>query len=413
MHPFNSVYPVHPPHPLQTDLPTDPASRLPCCWRCSFVGIITVISSRVARKIDLSLAFLFASGALLTTAVVHIIPDAMDSLAAEYGAEDGDDDDGGGDGHLHDLFLHSSIAVMAGIFGGFLLHVVLDTGNGHSHSSSAKAAAAAAALLLHPPAAGRPPCGDTCAATPPVSEEASLANSVAENGNPAGATATARAPAAATTPVAINAPTSSLSDSYARGGGGGGRTVAATTTCSGSQGTRNDDCTQVAHSRGYERNGDDLEEGGRQGQRQEQRQQRQQQPSDHSEAENRARKPASTTASPSYPANPPGGEAGAVFTGGLAASSLNDARRLGAQRGLFDLAGLDPVCWNVILGDLAHNFSDGVTMGAAFLGCSPTVGWTITAANMMHEIPHEVGSFMALVNGGMSSKQVCVCVLCV
>ncbi|CAM9744938.1 unnamed protein product, partial [Hapterophycus canaliculatus] len=66
---------------------------------------------------------------------------------------------------------------------------------------------------------------------------------------------------------------------------------------------------------------------------------------------------------------------------------------------------LDPICWNVIVGDFAHNFSDGVTMAAAFLGCSPTVGWTITAANMMHEIPHELGNFIALVNGGMSTKQ--------
>lgn len=51
-------------------------------------------------------------------------------------------------------------------------------------------------------------------------------------------------------------------------------------------------------------------------------------------------------------------------------------------------------------------------MGAAFLGCSSTVGWTVTAANMLHEIPHEFANFMVLVNGGMSVVQVCVC-LCV
>lgn len=76
------------------------------------------------------------------------------------------------------------------------------------------------------------------------------------------------------------------------------------------------------------------------------------------------------------------------------------------KRGLFDIEGLDPVCWNVIVGDLTHNFADGVTMGAAFLGCTSTVGWTVTAATVMHEIPHEIGNFMALVNGGMTVPQV-------
>lgn len=68
--------------------------------------------------------------------------------------------------------------------------------------------------------------------------------------------------------------------------------------------------------------------------------------------------------------------------------------------------GLDPVCWNTIVGDIAHNFADGMTMGAAFLGCSLAVGWTVTAANLMHEIPHEFVDFMVLVNGGMSVTQV-------
>ena len=85
---------------------------------------------------------------------------------------------------------------------------------------------------------------------------------------------------------------------------------------------------------------------------------------------------------------------------------LSDIKRSGQNRALFDISGLDPICWNVIVGDLAHNFSDGVTMGAAFLSCSSTVGWTVTAANVMHEIPHEVGNFMALVNGGMTVQQV-------
>eukprot|EP00752_Nemacystus_decipiens_P008755 g7814.t1 len=193
--------------------------------------------------------------------------------------------------------------------------------------------------------------------------------------------------------------------------------------CSGRrQGTRNEGSREGEEgSTGNKGLGHDLENG-RQEQQQQQQQQQQQRrrPSEPSEAADPggAVKPAAAAAATaataarsgsSHAVAVGGGPAAAGGAGptpaGLVASSLHDANRLGADRGLFDVAGLDPVCWNVILGDLAHNFSDGVTMAAAFLGCSPAVGWTITAANMMHEIPHEVGNFMALVNGGMSAKQ--------
>lgn len=58
------------------------------------------------------------------------------------------------------------------------------------------------------------------------------------------------------------------------------------------------------------------------------------------------------------------------------------------------------------MGDLTHNFADGVTVGAAFLSCSSTVGWTVSSATLLHEVPHELANFMVLVNGGMSVKQV-------
>lgn len=54
-----------------------------------------------------------------------------------------------------------------------------------------------------------------------------------------------------------------------------------------------------------------------------------------------------------------------------------------------------------------HNFADGFVIGGAFLGCGNTIGWTVTASTVMHEIPHEIADFMALLNGGMSVKQVC------
>lgn len=78
-----------------------------------------MVSKRIASKINLSYAFLFASGALLTTAIVHIIPEAMEELEAEH------------PDNIYENGLKAGIAVMAGLFAGFLLHVAF--ANAHSH----------------------------------------------------------------------------------------------------------------------------------------------------------------------------------------------------------------------------------------------------------------------------------------
>ncbi|CAN0447449.1 unnamed protein product [Ascophyllum nodosum] len=75
------------------------------------------------------------------------------------------------------------------------------------------------------------------------------------------------------------------------------------------------------------------------------------------------------------------------------------------DKALTDVKDLKPVCWNLIIGDLVHNFADGVIIGAAFLGCSSTIGWTVTASTVLHEVPHELADFVALINGGMSMMQ--------
>lgn len=53
-----------------------------------------------------------------------------------------------------------------------------------------------------------------------------------------------------------------------------------------------------------------------------------------------------------------------------------------------------------------HNFADGIIIGAAFLSCGTGMGWTVTASTVLHEVPHELADFIALLNGGMSVKQV-------
>ncbi|CAM9871661.1 unnamed protein product, partial [Ascophyllum nodosum] len=88
--------------------------------------------------------------------------------------------------------------------------------------------------------------------------------------------------------------------------------------------------------------------------------------------------------------------------------ALMDTRR---GKSLTDVKSLQPMCWNIIIGDLVHNFADGVTIGAAFLGCSSTIGWAVTASAVFHEVPHELADFMALINGGIH-LQLHICPLC-
>ncbi|CAN0283619.1 unnamed protein product [Ectocarpus sp. 6 AP-2014] len=213
---------------------------------CSFAGIVVVASKHVANNIDLSHAFVFASGALLTAALLHIIPEALEGLEESYDS-------------LHDLGLYAGLAVMGGMSLGIVLHALLESGHSHSPGESHSHA-----------------------------------------------------------PGAVEA------------GGGGAKASADTGT---------------------------------------------------SEA--------------TLPPSP------------VESNSDNLQALISARKGkpLLDVKGLEPVCWNVIAGDLVHNFADGVAIGAAFLSCSTTMGWTVAASVVLHEVPHEVADFMALLNGGMSLMQ--------
>jgi zinc and cadmium transporter len=60
--------------------------------------------------------------------------------------------------------------------------------------------------------------------------------------------------------------------------------------------------------------------------------------------------------------------------------------------------------WPILIGDAFHNFGDGVVIAAAFLA-DPHAGLVATLAVMAHEIPHEVGDFMILLNAGFSRRR--------
>ncbi|CAM9962183.1 unnamed protein product, partial [Ectocarpus sp. 4 AP-2014] len=77
-------------------------------------------------------------------------------------------------------------------------------------------------------------------------------------------------------------------------------------------------------------------------------------------------------------------------------------------KALLDLKGLQPICYNVIVGDAVHAFTCGFTIGAAFLSCDSRLGWLIFASTIAHEVSSEIADFVALLNGGMSVKQALV-----
>jgi zinc and cadmium transporter len=58
----------------------------------------------------------------------------------------------------------------------------------------------------------------------------------------------------------------------------------------------------------------------------------------------------------------------------------------------------------ILVGDAFHNFADGVVIAGAFLA-DVRLGLIATLAVMAHEIPHEVGDFMILLNAGFTRRR--------
>ena len=56
-----------------------------------------------------------------------------------------------------------------------------------------------------------------------------------------------------------------------------------------------------------------------------------------------------------------------------------------------------------IIADFTHNITDGLALSSSFYA-SPTIGATTTLAVFCHEIPHEVGDFALLIQGGMNKR---------
>ena len=51
----------------------------------------------------------------------------------------------------------------------------------------------------------------------------------------------------------------------------------------------------------------------------------------------------------------------------------------------------------ICVGDALHNFADGIFIGAAFKVCGDSMGWTVAATAVAHEVVQELADFFVLV----------------
>lgn len=50
------------------------------------------------------------------------------------------------------------------------------------------------------------------------------------------------------------------------------------------------------------------------------------------------------------------------------------------------------------LGEALHNFTDGVFIGAAYLGCGTALGNSVVLATVLHELPNQMAGYLVMVN---------------
>lgn len=69
-----------------------------------------------------------------------------------------------------------------------------------------------------------------------------------------------------------------------------------------------------------------------------------------------------------------------------------------------DHTNIKPVGYLNLIGDMIHNFTDGIAVMSAFL-INPAFGLNTAVAICLHEIPQELGDFGILLSSGFSKKK--------
>ncbi|EFO23800.2 hypothetical protein LOAG_04685 [Loa loa] len=74
------------------------------------------------------------------------------------------------------------------------------------------------------------------------------------------------------------------------------------------------------------------------------------------------------------------------------------------EKTINDEMGFKVAAYLNLTADFAHNFTDGLAIGASFLA-GTTVGVVTMITVLVHEIPHEIGDFAILIQSGFSKKK--------
>jgi len=112
-------------------------------------------------------------------------------------------------------------------------------------------------------------------------------------------------------------------------------------------------------------------------------------------------------ASPMNTANGQSGtpETGEYTTGNALAPSIRKTPSVSAFSLRVDWRTIKPMAYIILLGDLFHNFVDGVLIGTAFLACDDSLGVSVTVSAILHELPQEFADFFILVESGFTPFQ--------
>lgn len=101
-------------------------------------------------------------------------------------------------------------------------------------------------------------------------------------------------------------------------------------------------------------------------------------------------------------------------------SPTNSGSQTGSQcalrkrKAIEGIKAMKSVGWMTLLGDSAHNFLDGIALGATFHHSGDPAkaianGWQITIAVLAEEFPHELGDFAVLLRAGLTVSEAILC----
>ena len=80
----------------------------------------------------------------------------------------------------------------------------------------------------------------------------------------------------------------------------------------------------------------------------------------------------------------------------MGAAFGTDVEKMAGGKPVASAATKRRVFTGVLVGDFMHNFCDGIFIGSAFALCGDTMGWSVTAATVYHEIAQEISDFVVL-----------------